>query len=94
MTEILGVGRTVDQNELRTFRVQKLTWFPIDTAPPKKWVLVRCSSGMTTTPYRITVAKHDAAYRPRNPWIDENLNALTDSSELPTHWMPLEPFLD
>lgn len=68
-------------------------WFPIDTAPRNKYVLVRRPSGSSTTPYRILVARHDADYRPHNPWVNHNNDAVTDEGEGPDLWMPLDPFL-
>lgn len=69
------------------------TWKPIDTAPrsgfgrPRRYVLVRGPSGMLGTPYFVTLAYHDAEYRPEDSWLDVNNDRLTDYGWRPTEWM-------
>lgn len=64
---------------------------PIETAPKNTYVLVFGPSGYNGTPLRAQICKHDAQYRPLNPWVSHSGDAFTDGGEPATHWMPL-PF--
>lgn len=76
-----------------TPEIQKLIddnkWQPIEDAPNKTFVLLRGSSGYTTTPYRYLNAQKDIEYRPRQPWIDYANDSVLDRGNLPTHFRPL-----
>ena len=69
---------------------QIIEWQPIETAPRDgTYILLGAPSGYTTTPLRVEVAKYDAEFRPRQPWVDYAGDSFTDGGENPTCWMPL-----
>lgn len=65
-------------------------WVPVtERMPPDlQFVLVKCESGYTTTPFVYTTARRDEAYR-HNSWIDHANDRLTDWGMEPSHWRPL-----
>lgn len=71
-------------------RSERPRWRPIATAPRDgTYVLLAGPSGYVTTPLRVEVCKHDAEYRPLNPWVTHSGDHFTDGGAEPTHWMPL-----
>ena len=63
---------------------------PIETAPKDgTYVLLFGPSGYFTTPLRCDVARWDAEYRPRDPWVTYSNECFSSSGQPPTHWMPL-----
>lgn len=65
-------------------------WVSVDDRmpPDRQFVLVKCPSGYTTTPFVYTTARHDEAYRPGR-WIDHANDGLGDWGMEPTHWRAL-----
>ena len=61
---------------------------PISTAPTDEFILVRCPSGYTTTPFVFTTAITYSDYK-AGRWVDHANDDLTDWGMEPTHWMPL-----
>jgi hypothetical protein len=51
------------------------------------YVYLRGDSGYYGTPYRVIVAKHDAAYHPGQPWVNHTGDDVCDGGSMPMHWM-------
>lgn len=58
--------------------------------PRDEWIEVAGDSGYTRQKWFVAVAKHDAEYRPLNPWIDVQNNGLSDCGWTPLLWRPLD----
>jgi len=69
---------------------QALVWISVEERMPpnKQFVLVKCPSGYTTTPFVYTTARRDREYRPGR-WIDHANDGLSDWGMEPTHWRAL-----
>jgi len=65
-------------------------WISVDDRlpPDGEFVLVKCPSGYTTTPFVYTTARRQEAYRPGR-WIDHANDDLRDWGMEPTHWRAL-----
>lgn len=61
-------------------------WKPISSAPKNTWLLVRGDSGYLPCPVFVTLAKHDAEYRPLDPWGDVQGSRLSDRGWTPVEW--------
>lgn len=67
-----------------------LPWRPIDENTPKgQFLLLRGPSGCAGTPHRYVAAKHDADFRPRQPWVDASGDSVLDDGEMPIEWVRL-----
>lgn len=73
------------------------TMYPMRSVPRDgSYVLLFIKSGYTTTPHRCEVARYDAVYRPRQPWVnyanDSVYDAGGDDADL-VGWLPVpQPF--
>lgn len=64
-------------------------WQPIATAPKDEWIEVCGDSGYSTVDHFIAVARHNATYRPLNPWRNVQNDALSDCGWTPLFWRKL-----
>ena len=63
---------------------------PIATAPKDgTWIILFGPSGYVNIRFRCDVAKYDAEFRPRDPWITHSGECFSSSGDPPTHWMPM-----
>jgi hypothetical protein len=73
-----------------SININDLHWLPLAAAPRNRWLLLRGPSGLSRVPHRYIVAKHDAEYRPLQPWVDLNHNSVLDGGEMLTEWTFLD----
>lgn len=58
--------------------------------PRGEWIEVAGDSGYIGQEWFVAIAKHDAEYRPLNPWVDVMNNCLSDCGWTPLLWRPLD----
>lgn len=63
---------------LENLTVKDLPWDHRNSAPRHVYVLLRGPSGVSGVPYRYMAAKHDADFRPRQPWVDIDGDSVED----------------
>ena len=69
---------------------QALAWISVEERMPPagQFVLVKCPSGYSTTPFVYTTARRGGDFRPGR-WIDHANDDLQDWGMEPTHWRAL-----
>lgn len=70
-----------------------MKFLPINTAPKNVFVLLRCPSGYTTTPYVYTTGILRDDYH-AGRWIDHANDDLKDWGMIPEAWAPLPSMTD
>ena len=53
------------------------------------YILLFGESGYVTTPFRCTVCRYDAEYRPLQPWVSHSNDSFLDDGGPPIGWLPL-----
>jgi NTP pyrophosphatase (non-canonical NTP hydrolase) len=89
-------GMTLDEVNVTLFdecqRLQQglLGMKPMEDAPKDgTYILLFAESGYLGVPWRCQVCKHDAEYRPLQPWVNHSGDSFTDDGEAPIGWLPL-----
>jgi hypothetical protein len=81
-----AIIREVEKRQTRHDVGEDSLWQPISSAPRNEWIEVCGDSGMNSPQHFITLAIHDANYRPLEPWRNVQLDALRDFGWIPLFW--------